>query len=77
MVLINGFDEAYEGYGREDTDVEIRLKNMGLKMKSLKGLALQYHVWHERRGFTPVNDSLLQEAILSKKIRCKKGLIQS
>jgi glycosyltransferase involved in cell wall biosynthesis len=77
MIRINGFDEAYEGYGREDTDVEIRLKNLGLKMKSLKGLALQYHVWHERRGFTPVNDSLLQEAILNKKIRCKKGLDQS
>ncbi len=74
MFLINGFDEAYEGYGREDTDVEIRLKNLGLQMKSLKGLALQYHVWHERRGFTPVNDALLQDAILSKKIRCKKGL---
>jgi len=74
MILINGFDEAYEGYGREDTDIEIRLKNLGLKMKSLKGLALQYHVWHERRGFTPVNDSLLQEVITTKKIRCKKGL---
>src|SRR5690606_13005093 len=45
MIAINGFDEAYEGYGREDTDVELRLQNLGLSIKSIKGAALQYHIW--------------------------------
>lgn len=75
MFAINGFDEAYEGYGREDTDVELRLQHLGLRIKSLKGLALQYHVWHERRGFTPKNDSLLEEVKRTRKIRCKLGLV--
>ena len=74
LVAINGFDEAYEGYGREDTDVEIRLQNLGLRIKSLKGLALQYHVWHERRGFTPVNETLLERARRERIVRCEKGL---
>jgi len=74
LIEINGFDEDYEGYGREDTDIEIRLKNLGLKIKSLKGLALQYHVWHPRRGFTPANDQKLNDVIQNKIIKCKNGL---
>lgn len=74
LLAINGFDEAYEGYGREDTDVEIRLQNLGLKIKSLKGLALQYHVWHPRREFTPANEDLLIRARTQKIIRCSLGI---
>jgi glycosyltransferase involved in cell wall biosynthesis len=71
---LNGFDEAYEGYGREDTDAEIRFQNYGLKIKSLKGLALQFHVWHPRREFTPANEGLLESAKLTKRTRCERGL---
>lgn len=74
LEAINGFDESYEGYGREDTDVEIRLQNLGLQIKSLKGVALQYHVWHPRREFTPANDQRLDELKLSRRIRCENGL---
>ena len=74
LVALNGFDEAYEGYGREDTDIEIRLQHFGLKIKSLKGLALQFHVWHPRREFTPQNDQRLEELKKSGRIRCERGL---
>ena len=74
LLQINGFDEAYEGYGREDTDVEIRLQNLGLRIKSLKGLALQFHVWHPRRAFTPSNDQRLEEARTTKRVRCELGV---
>ncbi|NDD90544.1 glycosyltransferase [bacterium] len=76
LLAINGFDEDYEGYGREDTDVEIRLQNLGLKIKSLKGLALQFHVWHPRREFTPKNDNRLEELQKSGRITCGHGLKQ-
>lgn len=74
MLAINGFDESYEGYGREDTDVELRLQHLGLRIKSAKNLCLQFHVWHERRGFTPVNETLLQEVQATKRVRALKGL---
>lgn len=73
LEAINGFDEEYEGYGREDTDVELRLQNLGLRIKSLKGLALQFHVWHPRRDFTPSNDSRLEELKKSGRVRCRLG----
>lgn len=71
---INGFDEDYEGYGREDTDVELRLQNLGLKIRSMKGLAIQFHVWHPRRDFTPKNDDRLGQLKTSGRIRCQNGL---
>jgi len=74
LQAINGFDEAYEGYGREDTDVELRLQNLGLKIKSLKGLAIQFHVWHPRREFTPGNDQRLDELKRNGRTRCEQGL---
>jgi glycosyltransferase involved in cell wall biosynthesis len=74
LEAINGFDEEYEGYGREDTDVEIRLQHLGLKIKSLKGLALQFHVWHPRREFTPRNDDRLEQLRSSGRSACSNGL---
>ena len=77
LEAINGFDEEYEGYGREDTDVELRLQNLGLRIRSLKGMALQFHVWHPRRDFTPGNDKRLEALKLSGRSRCEKGLVQN
>jgi GT2 family glycosyltransferase len=74
MEAINGFDEHYKGYGREDRDVELRLLNMGLSIKSLKGLALQFHARHPRREFTPGNEGgRLQELRASRRVRCARG----
>jgi glycosyltransferase involved in cell wall biosynthesis len=74
MLAINGYDETYEGYGREDTDVEVRLMNLGLKRRSVKGLALQFHVWHERRAFTPANDQRLEEVKRHRIVLAEKGI---
>jgi GT2 family glycosyltransferase len=74
LEAINGFDEEYEGYGREDTDVELRLQNLGYRIKSLKGVALQFHVWHPRREFTPKNDDRLEELKRSGRVTCERGL---
>jgi GT2 family glycosyltransferase len=76
LEAVNGFDEAYEGYGREDTDIEIRLQHLGLRIKSLKGLAIQFHVWHPRREFTLANETRLDELKRSGRVRCEKGLME-
>lgn len=44
---INGFDETFETPGiGEDTDLERRLKMMGLKLKWITHRAIQLHLWH-------------------------------
>jgi glycosyltransferase involved in cell wall biosynthesis len=74
MLAIDGFDESYEGYGREDTDVELRLRNLGLGIRSGKNLCLQFHLWHEPRSFTPANEELLAEVKRTGRTRALRGL---
>lgn len=74
FLAIDGFDEAYEGYGREDTDVELRLQHLGLAIKSAKNLCLQFHLWHDRRGFTPANEGLLDDVRRSRRVKALRGL---
>ncbi len=56
LMEVNGFDEAFDrpGFG-EDTDLERRLKMLGLKFKWITHQAIQYHVWHD---LTTVNRSI-------------------
>ena len=45
---VNGFDEEYEHRGGgEDTDIAWRLCSAGRKFKSIRCLAVQFHLGHE------------------------------
>ena len=75
IVAINGFDEGYDGPGHgEDSDVQYRLSLIGVTGKSLRNLAIQYHVYHSRT--TPSENSLrrFEEVRKSGDPRCKSGL---
>lgn len=75
IAAINGFDEGYDGPGHgEDSDVQYRLSLIGVTGKSLRNLAIQYHVYHSRT--TPSENSLrrFEEVRKSSDPRCKAGL---
>ena len=76
LFKINGFDEDFEGYAREDTDLELRLQYLGLKIKSLKGLAVQYHVWHDRLPESENNKMKLKSTSTSTSPACKNGIVK-
>lgn len=46
---INGYDEFYNGWGSEDTDVHIRLKNAGHTVNFYKDQVLMLHQWHPKQ----------------------------
>ena len=77
LVAINGFDELYDGPGcGEDSDVQYRLSLNGVYGKSLRNLAIQYHVWHPR---TRVSDACWDRFQMIKRTRmprCAVGLEQ-
>ncbi len=74
MLEIDGFDQSYEGYGREDTDVELRLQNLGLQIRSGKNLCLKFHLWHEPRAFTPANEDLLADVKRTRRVKALRGI---
>lgn len=49
ILSVNGFDEEYETRGGgEDTDISLRLELTGRRIKSVRYLACQYHLGHEK-----------------------------
>ncbi|MBF0155405.1 MAG: glycosyltransferase [Magnetococcales bacterium] len=47
LLSINGFDEDYTSRGGgEDTDVALRLDKVGMRLKSVRYAAIQYHLGH-------------------------------
>ena len=74
---VNGFDESYQGWGLEDTDLGIRLYNAGLRRKIVYGRAVIHHLNHPEspRHELSSNRSKLDQTIKGKIIRCQKGLV--
>jgi len=74
---VNGFDESFIGWGREDSEFAARLMNAGIARKDVKFNAIAYHIYHEEntRASLPENDKILQDTIVSEKKWCNKGLV--
>ena len=66
--LVNGFDERYTGWGREDADLAVRLFNNGIKRKEGIYSTCVLHLWHPEssRERLDANDSLLHQHIVNK-----------
>jgi glycosyltransferase involved in cell wall biosynthesis len=76
FVAVNGYNEAFVGWGREDSELAVRLANLGVRRFDARGWALCYHLWHlpASRDGLGANDQLLAEAQRNGITRCQKGL---
>ncbi|MBL0106523.1 MAG: glycosyltransferase [Ignavibacteria bacterium] len=74
---INGFDENYEGPGLgEDSDIEYRLRLAGAEFRSVRNLAVQYHLYHPKTKEDEKNMKYFTEVKQSKNYFCKNGLVK-
>ena len=73
---VNGYNEAFTGWGREDAEFAARLMNAGVRRLDVRGRAVCFHLWHPpaSRGQLPANDGLLEKTIREKIARCELGL---
>ena len=76
ILQINGYNEAYVGWGSEDRDIAIRLMNAGIKKLSIKMGAVCYHLYHKKndRNHELRNEDLMHKAIGNKLIWAENGL---
>lgn len=76
LMAINGYNESFEGWGREDDDIAHRLGRHGLLKRDLRFTAVCYHLWHpeNKRSSVEANDAILKEQDRLGIIRCKKGV---
>jgi len=76
LIKIKGFDEKYQGWGHEDSDLIIRLINSGIKRKSGKFAVTVIHLGHPilDRSNQKQNFERLMGAIKNKKIKAEIGI---
>lgn len=73
---IDGFDCAYEGWGREDSDLLVRLLHAGIRRKDGVFATGVLHLWHPSadRSWLPDNDRKLDDVISDGRIEAQRGL---
>lgn len=77
-IAINGYDEAFIGWGGEDYDFALRLLNAGKQRLSLKFAALCYHLWHREADMSNVEENTERYRRQHKEqmVKCTKGIDQ-
>jgi glycosyltransferase involved in cell wall biosynthesis len=78
LLRVNGFNEAFIGWGREDNEIAARLYNAGISRRNLKFQALAIHLHHPLRHSQvgERNDAILRSTIDEHKAWCPLGLSQ-
>lgn len=73
---IDGFDADYSGWGKEDSDLIVRLLHAGVRRKDGTFATGVIHLWHKEadRARLSTNEQKLSEIISSDGFRAKRGL---
>ncbi|MCX8004985.1 MAG: glycosyltransferase family 2 protein [Burkholderiaceae bacterium] len=73
---VNGFDESFEGWGYEDSDLAVRLLNHGVRRKEGAFATAVLHLWHRENDRTRAGENWrrLQSRIAAGTVRAEFGL---
>jgi glycosyltransferase involved in cell wall biosynthesis len=73
---VDGFDASFCGWGREDSDLLIRLLHGGVRRKDGRFATGVIHLWHPEadRAHLPANDARLEALLGSNRVQALRGL---
>ncbi|MCZ8132184.1 MAG: glycosyltransferase family 2 protein [Steroidobacteraceae bacterium] len=76
LVRVNGWNEAFEGWGPEDREAVARLYHAGVRRRNIRFAALAVHLWHRTRKQDGPNPyaALLAQTLATRAVRCEHGL---
>ena len=74
LFAINGFDNKFQGYGFEESDLENRLIKSGVTGKSIKGKAGLVHLYHPERSVSDESLLLFQARSKNQNVKVKDGI---
>jgi glycosyltransferase involved in cell wall biosynthesis len=82
LLRVNGYDERMHGYGSEDLEIDIRLRNAGLRRSQIKFAALALHLEHRSVSTQDPSDpelpnnKLMYETVEKRLVRTEFGVDQ-
>jgi len=73
---VDGFDGDYSGWGKEDSDVIVRLLHAGVARKDGAFATGVLHLWHPEaeRGQLADNERKLSDSLAGDRVRARRGL---
>ena len=73
---VDGFDADYSGWGKEDSDIIVRLLHAGIRRKDGMFATGVLHLWHSEADRSQLyrNERKLDEVITGDRIRAQRGL---
>ncbi len=76
LITVDGFDSAFAGWGREDSDLFVRLIRAGVRRKDGRYATGVLHLWHPEadRARLSENEQRLGGVLASDRISATKGL---
>ena len=78
ILAVNGWNEEFEGWGDEDSDLGLRLQHSGVRIRNLRNKVIQFHLMHDQLpSVNPKNDALLDRTKRERLVRSPLGLAES
>ncbi|TGV03065.1 glycosyltransferase [Flavivirga rizhaonensis] len=76
FVKVNGYNEDITGWGREDSELIIRMLNNEILGKRLRFEAIVYHIWHKENSYEKlnINDKIQEDTLKNKSMCCENGI---
>jgi glycosyltransferase involved in cell wall biosynthesis len=73
---VDGFDANFSGWGREDSDLLVRLLRTGIRRKDGAFATGVVHLWHTEADRSRLGDNQrkLDEVIASERVRAERGM---
>jgi len=73
---VDGFDAAFTGWGREDSDIFVRMIRHGVRRRDGRLGATVLHLWHPDadRSRLDANQSQLDALLAANRVRARQGL---
>ena len=78
FIKVNGYNEEFSGWGREDSELVLRMHHASIYAKRLKFAGIVYHIYHneQSKSFLDRNDKIQQNTIENKLTFAEKGINQ-
>jgi glycosyltransferase involved in cell wall biosynthesis len=76
LARVDGFDATFNGWGREDSDIMVRLIRAGVRRKDGRYATAVLHLWHPEfdRSRLPDNERRLADVVAGDRVRALRGL---